>query len=171
MSPKAISAAAFQHWNTPEDVLAPLRGFLPITLDPCSNPFSTVGAQVSVELPGDGLALSWARYGHTFVNPPYEDVAPWLCKAAVERVLYDAVAVTMLIPAAVETVAFRDFVFAYADAIAFWNRRIGFVRSDGGKVSGNAHASALVYYGAEPARFADHFAPYATVATEWSPRS
>lgn len=170
MSPRAISAGAFQHWNTPEDVLAPIRAFLPITFDPCSNPYSTVGAQIANEFPSDGIAIPWHVFGHTFVNPPYDDVTPWLVKAAAERVLFDALAVTLLVPAAVETLGFREFAFGYADAIAFWKKRIAFVRSDGGKVSGNSHASALVYYGGEPERFAEHFEPHATVITDWTGR-
>lgn len=170
MAAKAISAGAYQHWNTPAEVLAPLRAFLPITLDPCSNPGSAVGADVAVQLPDDGLAVDWHYYGHTFINPPYEDQAPWLLKAASECLLFQAHTITLLIPASVETASFRDLAFGCADAIAFWHRRVAFDRHDGGKRGGNSHPSALVYFGPKPERFAEHFGALATVITDWTGR-
>ncbi len=167
-----LTDGSFQHWNTPPEILDPLRAFLPITLDPCSNPRSVVGAQVEIMRPDDGLAIAWHLYGHTFVNPPYIDQTPWLCKAAAEHVLFGAT-VTVLIPASVETGAFRDFAFGYADAIAFWNKRIRFLKAgavDGGTGSGNSLPSALVYFGPEPGRFTEHFSKCATVVHNWSGR-
>ncbi len=159
----------YQHWNTPEVVLEPLRGFMPISLDPCSNPHSTVGADVAIVSPhGDGLAMPWHLYGHTYVNPPYDDQPEWLYKAAVERGFYDAEHITMLIPASTETAAFQRYVFGSADAICFWRRRLKFLREGAVPHQGsNTLPSALVYWGVEPERFAKHFAPYGACMTDW----
>ena len=165
----------YQGWNTPEDVLEPLRDFLPISLDPCSNEHSTVGADVSVCAPdGDGLLVPWHQYGHTFVNPPYNDQPTWLRKAEAERHLdfYKADTpshITMLIPASTETLAFQRYVFGTADAICFWRRRLKFWR-EGEPGSGNTLPSALVYWGWEPERFATHFAPHGATVTDWHGR-
>lgn len=163
----ALRTSGFTHWNTPDDFLDTLRAFLPIDLDPCSNPYSRVAADCNVALPLDGLAWAWHAFGHTFVNPPYDELPAWLHKAACERTIHGADTITMLIPNSMETAAFREYVFGHADAVAVWRRRVGFVRSDGGKVSGNSHASALVYYGDEVERFIDHFKGEATVLTRW----
>ncbi len=158
----------YQHWNTPEEVLVPLRAFMPISLDPCSNPHSTVGAGVSIVAPlGDGLEVPWHWYGHTFVNPPYDDQPTWMARAALERHFYDAAHITMLIPASTETVAFQEHVFGSASAICFWRRRLRFLREGAAGTQGNTLPSALVYWGDEPERFAEHFASHGATATEW----
>lgn len=157
----------YQDWNTPLEVLAPLRDFLPITLDPCSNATSIVNAAVEIRPPQNGLDIPWYRYGHTFINMPYSDQPDWLAKAESEYLEYDAGTITALIPASTETAAFRLYVFGSATAIAFWKRRIPFDRADG-HGTGNSLPSALVYWGNEIERFAAHFARYATVVTEWT---
>lgn len=156
----------YQHWNTPPEVLEPLTAFLPITLDPCSNPNSIVPAVSKVEAPyADGLAVDWHRFGHTFVNPPYMNQPAWMEKAAREFAL-GAHTITMLIPASTETLGFRRWIFGHATAVAFWKRRLAFLRHDGGK-PGNTLPSALPYFGHEVERFCDHFAPHATIVTDW----
>lgn len=159
----------YQHWNTPEEVLAPLRDFLPISLDPCSNPHSTVDAGVQIVAPfADGLDVAWHQYGHTFVNPPYNDQPAWMAKAAGAVRCGTGCTVTMLIPASTETVAFQRYVFGRADAVCFWRRRLRFLRDGSAGTQGNTLPSALVYWGVEPVRFAAHFAPYGAVMTGWS---
>lgn len=157
----------YQHWNTPEAVLAPLRAFMPITLDPCSNAHSTVGADVQIAAPAaDGLSVPWHWYGHTFVNPPYDDQPRWMAKAALEHAV-GAQHITMLIPASTETVAFQQWVFGEASAVCFWRRRLRFLREGAAGTQGNTLPSALVYWGVEPERFAEHFAPCGATVTEW----
>lgn len=80
-------------WCTPRW----LTDLLPrVTLDPCSNPFSTVNALRLIQLEpvktdgmnlsctnreqGDGLAVSWKNRS-IFVNPPYSNIMPWARKA------------------------------------------------------------------------------------------
>lgn len=157
---------SYQHWNTPETVLEPLRDFMPISLDPCSNTHSTVGADVEIVHPAaDGLVVPWHQYGHTFVNPPYNDQPTWLAKAALEAA-QGAAHITMLIPASTETIAFQRWVFGEASAVCFWRRRLRFWR-EGAPGSGNTLPSVLVYWGIEPKRFAACFAPHGATVTEW----
>jgi hypothetical protein len=150
-------------------VLDPLHEFVPITLDPCSNPHSIVGADVALSAPEcDGLAAPWHLYTHTYVNPPYENQPEWMYKAALERIMYEAEHITMLIPASVETVGFQQLVFGTCDAICFWHKRLAFLRDGGPPIKGgNTLPSALPYWGAEPERFADHFSKHGVCVTEW----
>lgn len=162
MTQRQRKRTGFQDWCTPKEVIEPLNAFLPITLDPCSNARSIVPAAVRISLPDDGLGVRWCEYGHTYCNPPYENQAPWLLKCAVEYTIFDALAITALVPAATETTAFREFVFGTAEAIAFWHKRVVFIGPKG-KHRGNTLPSALCYWGNEPERFYHHFSPYATV--------
>lgn len=152
----------FQDWATPPEVVEPLQAFKPIDLDPCSNAYSIVPARVSISPPDDGLAVAWHEYEHTYVNPQYDQQSPWLLKCAIERILFDADTITALIPAAVETAAFVDYVFGTADAVAFWKKRLRFIGPEGA-ISGNTLPSTLCYWGNEPERFYWHFRQYATV--------
>lgn len=88
-----IGAKLRDCWSTPKW----LTDLLPrVTLDPCSNPFSTVNATRSIQLKpapesgvlnggmrqqGDGLSFSW-KGRSVFVNPPYSKIMPWARKAA-----------------------------------------------------------------------------------------
>lgn len=77
-------------WCTPKWLTALLPQ---VSLDPCSNPFSTVNARKHIQLEGelngsqrgdvvrgDGLAVSWKNRS-VFVNPPYSAIMPWARKA------------------------------------------------------------------------------------------
>lgn len=65
--------------NTPEWILELVRALGPIVLDPCHNPWSTVGALFTASLHDgeDGLSFSWLEVvqalgpGLVYVNPPY----------------------------------------------------------------------------------------------------
>ncbi len=93
-----VGAALRDCWNTPKWLTALLPR---VTLDPCSNPFSSVLALRHVMLEpvttendpdpsgwaksqhweqGDGLAVSWKNRS-VFVNPPYSKILPWAVKA------------------------------------------------------------------------------------------
>jgi hypothetical protein len=88
-----IGVALRDCWNTPQW----LTDILPrVTLDPCSNIYSTVIASKHVVwegdderwktgaregfVVGDGLAVSWKNRS-VFVNPPYSAIMPWARKA------------------------------------------------------------------------------------------
>lgn len=87
-----------------------------------TNKFGAYGLDESL----DSLRLNWsdwiphnpAAYG--WLNPPFERIAPWAKKAAesVERVL-------VLVPAAIGSNWFRDYVFGHARVYAL-NGRLDF---------------------------------------------
>ena len=60
-------------WGTPSKYVEAVNAFFDgqIDLDPCSNDWSIVNAQVEYRLPNqDGLKENW-NYKKIFVNPPY----------------------------------------------------------------------------------------------------
>lgn len=94
-----------QHWDTPPDIVAvvcrvaaALGG--PVALDPCASSTSTVGfVGLRVEDGRDGLAEDWhalAGDGLVYVNPPWDDLGPWISKA--QRCAEEGTPVLILLP-------------------------------------------------------------------------
>lgn len=128
--------------NTPPEILAMARAVFggPISLDPCSNPKSAVGAEHEVmlttyeaaEVPlerrhrvtyGSGLTLPWS--GSVFVNPPFDHLAKWAQKCAGEHELRGA-EVLLLGPARTDTVWFHSLIPS-CSAWCLWKGRIRFL--------------------------------------------
>lgn len=95
-----------QHWDTPPDLVAVVHQVaaalgVPVALDPCASPTSTLGAAVElrVEDGRDGLTEDWAalaNYGLVYVNPPWDDLGPWIAKA--QRCAEEGTPVLILLP-------------------------------------------------------------------------
>lgn len=154
-------------WNTPREVVTCLnRLWGRVQLDPCSNPLSIVGAEISVSLEqgGNGLLIPWLP--RTYCNPPYGDEIPkWVKKAHQEhqRTLdlgLFGVESILLLPARPDT---KWFIFARktCQVVAFWSGRLTFL---GGKTSA-PFPSALFYYGLRPFKFAEAFEPHCLIWT------
>ena len=157
-------------WNTPPEILDPIRGFRAIALDPCANPTGVVAAACGIMPPDDGLAERWGDHaacgimppddglGLVFVNPPYSDVTPWIRKAAAEAAR--GVEIVMLLPADTSTRWFHGELVGraahHADAILYYRRRVKFLGANGSP----KFPSLLAYWGADSARFRDHFSPH-----------
>lgn len=127
----------------------------PIALDPCSNPWSRVGALVELSLhAGDnGLEASWAelsRGGLTYSNPVYENITPWVRKANDEA--EDGAEVAMLVPGD-DSTAWSRFAKSTCDAYAD-PPRIAFVGAGG---NGAKQPSRFYYWGAGRWLFAHVF--------------
>jgi hypothetical protein len=154
-----IATAKATDWCTPESVLAPVREFLGrISLDPCSNDRSTVGAEVRWSLPADGLAPPWR--GTVYVNPPYgAGLDRWVEKSSWEAHELRRCEVVMLLPAAVDTRMWQDVLFPTAAAVCFWRGRIRFV----GAKAAAPMACALAYWGPRAQRFAAVFEKHGRV--------
>src|SRR5690606_22238415 len=138
--------------NTPEIVLKVIRAYSPIGLDPCSNPWSTVGAVAarSKHDGQDGLTSDWSEYldeGIVYVNPPYGSglILPWVEKAAEEA--QRGVETLMLVPCSPET-RWARAAHAACSAWGPWARRIAFEGAGGAGMKG---PSALYHFG--PHRF------------------
>ena len=100
---RVATTAVNQHWQTPPHVLARIREWQPIVLDPCANVNSRCG-EVNFLGPGhvDGLKTPWShvdgltRHGVAFVNPPFEDAGAWMGKCGYEAT--EGVRSIMLLP-------------------------------------------------------------------------
>ena len=95
-----------QHWCTPPQYVAAIREFFDgtIALDPCSNCYSIVDAEVEYLLPDvDGLKASW-DYPSVFINPPYgrdrergTSILDWLNMAAFANRVHQAEVLALVV--------------------------------------------------------------------------
>lgn len=149
----AVHSADCEHWNTPEVVLAVIRGILgEIDLDPCHNDGSIVGAHHTRTKTQDGLAVPWSsgefarapgRPVRVFANPPYgRHLGDWFAHA-VEGAAEGA-EIVLLVPSRTDVEWFHRWG-AQADAVCFWAGRITFK----GAPAPAPFPSALIYYGSE----------------------
>ncbi len=122
-------------WSPPEMV-----GVLgPFDLDPCAGP-ETCLARQNISLPVDGLLDEW--HGRVWLNPPYNDIAPWMDRLASHG---DGIA---LVFARTDTAWFQEAVFGRASALLFLRGRVAFVRPGAdGRRSHSPAPSVLVAYG------------------------
>lgn len=127
---------------TPPKILMDLG---PFDLDPCTappdeRPWPT--ASKHMWPPMDGLAVPWT--GFVWLNPPFKDSAAW-----VENLADHGQGIALL-PARTETKTWQRFVFPYASAILFMNRRLHMYDEKGERCKHNLAVSpALVAYGGE----------------------
>lgn len=147
-----ISRAQRTDWNTPSEIVEPLRLLWdgPPDLDPCSNPSSLVAARREVMLPEDGLVVPWT--GRVYVNPPFDALATWAAACARARREHGA-EVVLLTPARVDTRWWHREVPS-ASAVCFWKGRLRFV----GAEASSPFPTALVYWGPRPWDFHRVFA-------------
>lgn len=147
-----------QDHNTPEAFLDVLREMGAIGLDPCSNPWSRVGAEsyVAAHDGGDGLAVPWHLFGLTFVNPPYGrgQIVKWVHKAALEAV--QGGEIVMLVPCSPET-KWSKLADENCDARGVWAGRIPFIGAGG---NGAKAPSSVFYWGPRRHLFAHVFEPH-----------
>ncbi len=161
-----------QHWCTPPKYATVIREFFggAIALDPCSNCYSIVNAEMEYALPDvDGLRASW-NYPTVFINPPYgrdrergTSILDWLKMAAYANREHSS-EVLALVPVAPNTKHWKLHVFGAAAAIAFlYDTRLKFLVNGrtGGK--GAPMACAIVYWGEDYQRFEDYFLEFGAV--------
>ncbi len=164
--------ALSQEWCTPPKYVKAIHHFFggTVSLDPCSNPYSIVDAEVEYSLPStDGLLESW-DYPSIFVNPPYgrdrergTTIRDWIRRCAESNARYGA-EVLALVPVATNTRHWKDFVFGNATAVAFlYDTRLRFLENgrDGGK--GAPMSCAMVYWGNRYERFLTTFIHFGAV--------
>lgn len=153
-------------WCTPPKYITPIIEVLgdPISLDPCSNEHSIVPARRSYLLPEtDGLNASW-DFSTIFVNPPYgsdrqrgTSIKHWLrrCKQAN---LDHGSEVMALVPVAVNTKHWKQFVWGHASAVCFlYDTRLKFLVEGKDEGKGAPMACAMVYWGSNPEKFLEVF--------------
>lgn len=131
-----------ENWLTPKPMIDALGYF---DLDPCAArnmPWRTAGTMLTVD--DDGLLKPW--FGSVWLNPPYNNLYPFIERMAQHR---NGVAIVY---ARTETGWFQDWVFPYVDSIFFLRKRVNFYDGDKpmerkGGGCGAAVPSVLLCYG------------------------
>ena len=164
--------ATSQSWCTPYKYVEAIKLFWngKIDLDPCSNEYSVVKAEVEYSLPDkDGLKESW-DFPTVYVNPPYgadrqrgTTIKNWLAKCAEAHNNYNS-EVIALVPVATNTSHWKKCVFGEADAICFlYDTRLRFLENGLDVGKGAPMACCLIYWGDNTERFTDIFIKYGAV--------
>lgn len=161
-----------QEWGTPEKYVNAVKEFFggKIDLDPCSNEYSLVNAEVEYKLPEkDGLKESW-DYATIYVNPPYgidkehrTSIRDWLYKCAAAHKRYDS-EVLALVPVATNTGHWKKYIFGKAQSVCFlYDTRLKFLVNgqNGGK--GAPMACAMIYWGHRHQQFFSIFKKFGAV--------
>lgn len=114
-------------WLTPPYILAGLGKF---DLDPCASEHAPgwTGCQREYTKSDDGLRRTWQ--GRVFMNPPFSDTRPWLAYHAVHGCGIS------LVPASIESVVWREYVWPRAKAILMLHGRTRFCNPDGSTTTG-----------------------------------
>ena len=159
-------------WCTPPNYIEAIKKFFggEIELDPCSNEFSVVNANVEYTLPKhDGLSESW-NYKSIYVNPPYgadrerkTTIKHWLHRCAEANKRHNS-EVIALIPVASNTSHWKEYVWGRATGICFvYDTRLKFLVNgeNGGK--GAPMSCALIYWGLNYEKFFDLFLEFGAV--------
>ncbi len=139
---------------TPGWVLDLVREMGPIGLDPCSNPWSTVGAAYTCTKHNgtDGLLGQWESVaGLVFCNPPYSAPGPWVHKATEAK--RGGAEVLMLLKHDPST-KWSALARQHMDARCDFHKRITF---EGGAFKSGMMASTMIYFGLRPYLFAHTF--------------
>ena len=164
--------AQSQSWGTPQKYVTAIRQFFggAIALDPCSNEYSIVQAEMEFMLPQyDGLQEIW-NYPTIYMNPPYgadrergTTIKNWLAKCASTHHDY-ASEILALVPVATNTRHWKQSVFGEAMAICFlYDTRLKFLENGNGGGKGAPMACAMVYWGKDYDSFYDIFINYGAV--------
>lgn len=135
-------------WLTPRYILLQLGDF---DLDPCAaeaSPTWVAPRYYTREV--DGLSQDWGG-DRVFMNPPFSKTALWL-----ERHSRHGIGIS-LVPASVESVVWRKFVWPVAKAILLLHGRTRFCNPDGSATTGRPLRSiALIGWTDEDAHFLRH---------------
>lgn len=158
-------------WCTPPKYVEAVKEVLgAISLDPCSNCWSKVGAETEFKLPHqDGLRESWS-HATIYVNPPYGSdvergtkIIDWLRKCAEANQLHGS-EVIALVPVATNTKHWKLYVWPKAASICFlYDTRLRFLVGGKDDGKGAPMACAAVYWGRSKARFAEVFRKHGAV--------
>jgi len=92
----------------------------------------------------DSLSRDWHLYAKTgWLNPPYSNIRPWVCKAAEES--SKGFTTVMLINTPNGEMIYRN-IFYKASEIIFINGRLAFIDVNGNPKSGNTRGSCIVIF-------------------------
>lgn len=158
-------------WCTPPKYVKAVKDVLgTVALDPCSNKWSQVNAEVEFRLPeADGLREIW-DHPTIYVNPPYGSdvergtkIIDWLKKCADAHQDYGS-EVIALVPIAANTKHWKLYVWPKASAICFlYDTRLRFLVNGKDDGKGAPMACAAIYWGSHKERFAEVFKAHGAV--------
>lgn len=125
--PRQKPGRSKQDVGTPEDFLQAVKDTLGIDAFYCdlaaTDENRKAGLYLSPEI--DALSVPWTfRDGWCWLNPEFSNIAPWVQKSY-ESAAHDGVHIAVLVPAAVGSNWWRDWVHDKAD-VRFLNGRITF---------------------------------------------
>lgn len=155
----AIQPSKSEHWNTPPSVIEKVKifGGGKIDLDPCSNGFSQVRAEVELTKEQKGLTCNWenhaTRGGLIFVNPPYD--MKTLQQAVYSCSSYGGLGwhCILLVPCKTDQTWFQGPVLRRARAICFIKGRVKFLENGKPRKGGAPMACCLIWFGPETRGF------------------
>lgn len=159
-------------WGTPPKYVAAVKEVLggTIHLDPCSSPYSVVGASVEYILPQqDGLLESW-NFPTIYVNPPYGNdvkrgtkIKDWLRRCEEAHRLFKS-EVIALVPVATNTSHWKKYIYGKAVGICFlYDTRLRFLVDGKDEGKGAPMSCAMIYWGNHFDRFFNVFIKYGAV--------
>jgi hypothetical protein len=159
-------------WCTPPKYVEAVRKVFDgkIFLDPASNKYSLVHADVEYLSPKkDGLKESW-NYPTIYLNPPYgrfksrkASIYDWLkrCNEANQQYKSEVIA---LVPVAPNTNHWKQFVFTKATAICFlYDTRLKFFKEGKEITKGASMACCMIYWGKNYNKFYNIFINHGAV--------
>jgi len=161
-----------QHWCTPKKYADAVREMFNnnIELDPCSNIFSIINANIEYMLPlNDGLSENW-NFKTIYVNPPYgadrvrgTTIKNWLRKCVETYKKHDS-EILALIPVATNTTHWKYYVFGEAKSICFlYDTRLKFIINGDNDNKGAPMACCMVYWGDDVSKFQSVFEKFGAV--------
>lgn len=162
--PHVTNNSGENEWYTPAEYIEAAREAMrQIDLDPASSAEANTIVKAGAFYTGsdDGLSREWR--GMVWMNPPYSGglIGPF-CEKLVEHVQAgDVPAACVLVNNATETEWFQRLI-AHSAAVCLLNRRVRYWHPGRGSKT-PLQGQAIVYFGAEPGRFADAFDTLGTV--------
>jgi hypothetical protein len=159
-------------WGTPKKYVDAVQRVFggEISLDPCANHFSLVHAAREYRLPDhDGLKESW-KHPTIYVNPPYGSdrergttIKQWIAKCLEANKRHHS-EVLALIPVAVNTAHWKNYIWGKATAVCFlYDTRLRFLVKGKDEGKGAPMACAMVYWGKHYEKFLEVFLEFGAV--------
>ncbi len=160
------------NWCTPPKYVDAVRKVFggKIALDPCSNEWSIVDAEMEYRFPEhDGLRESW-DYPTIYVNPPYGSdkerrttIKHWLYKCASAHKHHGS-EVLALVPVATNTSHWKEYVWGRATAVCFlYDTRLRFLVEGKDEGKGAPMSCAMIYWNKNIDIFLDVFNEFGAV--------
>ena len=161
-----------KEWCTPPKYVEAVKTFFDgtIELDPCSNDYSIVNAEVEYKLPyQDGLTASW-NFKKIFVNPPYGNnkingthIRDWFEKCCNAFETYGS-EVLALVPVAPNTLYWKKYVYYKSAAICFlYDTRLKFLINGTCDNKGAPMSCCIIYWGKNIEKFKETFQTFGAV--------